>query len=181
MTEYRKTEYRNTRYGRPGCKDAVWKKGGKITGKDSEIWRIDQFGNNISYEEYGKTTKYGWDIDHTIPKAKGGSDELCNLLPVHFSKNRAMGERMDEKDKVAFFNAIREKRGIIRNKMHKFNFEEGKYAFVKEIPSSKEELAKIIKIEKKNIIVQFVGINYYSNILPDISLFNDVFEKRNHN
>jgi hypothetical protein len=71
-------------YGQPNCKNSVWNKGEKIRGLDPNIWRNDIFGNKINYNEHGKVTKYGWDIDHYIPKAKGGSNDISNLFAVHY-------------------------------------------------------------------------------------------------
>jgi hypothetical protein len=54
-------------------------------------WRIDDFGNPIYRADYGKQTQYGWEIDHRLPSALGGSDGLHNLRALHYSTNRSLG------------------------------------------------------------------------------------------
>ena len=45
------------------------------------------------YRQYGdRTSEYGWEIDHIIPKSKGGTDDICNLQPLHWDNNVAKGE-----------------------------------------------------------------------------------------
>jgi len=36
-------------------------------------------------------TTYGWQIDHTVPSARGGSNEPDNLEPLHWAANIAKG------------------------------------------------------------------------------------------
>lgn len=33
----------------------------------------------------------GWDIDHVVPRSRGGSDDLSNLRPAHARCNRSRG------------------------------------------------------------------------------------------
>ena len=78
-------------------KRAVWDKGRIIvqngTEYDPEIWRWDICGHVMKYSEHGNTdSKYGWEIDHIIPSAKDGSDELNNLQPLQWENNRRKGD-----------------------------------------------------------------------------------------
>ena len=167
---------KSTSYGRPGCKDAVWEYGIIIKDKNPELIRKDSFGNIINYEEHGKTTNFGWDIDHTIAKAKGGSDTIENLRPVHFSKNRSMGARMAGKDMIAWFKAIEQYRGIVIDKRLPFKFIIGKTVLVKQHPASNEQPAiiKDINIKQKIIKVRFLTRDYDEDIVLYKPLFRDI-------
>lgn len=42
--------------------------------------------------EYGKTTQYGWEVDHIKPVAHGGTDNVANLQALHWQNNRHKGD-----------------------------------------------------------------------------------------
>lgn len=67
--------------------DDVWKKafGSEETGKDCCDAPIEK-------SAYGKTGRYGWEIDHIKPRSKGGTDHPDNLQPLHRKNNRAKGD-----------------------------------------------------------------------------------------
>jgi CRISPR/Cas system Type II protein with McrA/HNH and RuvC-like nuclease domain len=74
-------------------KDQVWNKGKKVRGKNPDLYRKDIYGNEIYYHSYGKSTQMGWEIDHSKPQSKGGTDHLNNLQPMKTSANRSKGNR----------------------------------------------------------------------------------------
>jgi len=53
--------------------------------------RIDCNGRVICWSEYGKTTAYGWEIDHATATASGGPDVYGNLRARHWLGSRSAG------------------------------------------------------------------------------------------
>lgn len=71
---------------------SVWEKGEPIFGYSAQEYRRDAFGNTIAYSEYGnRQSDLGWEIDHIVPKAVGGTDALNNLRPLHYRANASLG------------------------------------------------------------------------------------------
>ncbi len=74
-------------------KDDVWEKGQPIRGKTKELYRKDKFGNTMYKPSYGKSSPMGWEIDHSKPQSKGGTDHLNNLQPLNTTTNRQKGNK----------------------------------------------------------------------------------------
>lgn len=74
-------------------KDDVWDKASKIRGKDSSLYRKDKFGNTMYYPSYGKNSGMGWEVDHSKPRAAGGTDHLNNLQALNTQANRSKGDK----------------------------------------------------------------------------------------
>jgi hypothetical protein len=158
-------------YGKPECKDSVWNKGKRIRGCDSNEWRKDIYGNKINYHEHGKLTEYGWEIDHYIPKAKCGSDDISNLHPLHYKQNRGMGMRMNTKDKLLWFHLLEQKYEI--PKEEKIKIKIGEIALVKQSPKTESQLAMIRDIDRKNKKVKIFWI--YGKYEEVIELYYPLF------
>lgn len=68
---------------------SVWQKATTVPGYDPTKWRKDRCGAWIEYVRHGDTSsEYGWEIDHEMPVARGGGDELANLQPLQWENNR---------------------------------------------------------------------------------------------
>ena len=67
--------------------EAVWSKGSPIDGYDARTWRRDKCGRAMKRDQRNREDEYGWEIDHIKPVALGGTDDLTNLQPLHWSNN----------------------------------------------------------------------------------------------
>jgi hypothetical protein len=76
--------------------EAVWQKG--TPEPDYSGFRKDACGASMQRSKYGKTEKWGWEIDHIKPVAKGGTDELSNLQPLQWENNRRKGDSYPKYD-----------------------------------------------------------------------------------
>ena len=59
-----------------------------IGGKNPNLYRKDKFGNVLYKPSYGKDSEMGWEIDHSKPKSKGGTDHPNNLQIMQTTANR---------------------------------------------------------------------------------------------
>lgn len=75
----------------------VWRKATEEPGANPDVWRRDRFGRLIRRGDYGnRESPFGWEIDHhPVPKARGGSDKVENLKPLHWHPNAAKGDKSD--------------------------------------------------------------------------------------
>ncbi len=73
--------------------NTVWSKARIDNSFNPGQFRRDVCGNLIAYRDYGNTnSQYGWEIDHKLPVAKGGNDEINNLQALQWQANRRKGD-----------------------------------------------------------------------------------------
>ena len=61
----------------------VWRKGHIDQEFNPEEWLRDDFNNLMCRIAYGDiASPFGWQIDHIVPVALGGANELSNLRPL---------------------------------------------------------------------------------------------------
>lgn len=73
----------------------VWNKARIVQGYNSAYVRADACGALIEWGRYGDiTSRYGWEIDHIMPKSLGGADVITNLQPLQWQNNRAKGDNL---------------------------------------------------------------------------------------
>jgi len=77
----------------------AWIGARKIAGYEhlADRMRIDAYDNIILWNEYGQMTKYGWEIDHELPKVHfpNLAQAPTNLRALHWRANRSKSDRID--------------------------------------------------------------------------------------
>jgi len=169
----------NTSYGQLGCAKAVWDNAPKIKGKDPEFYRKCHITGNALFRNcQGKAVEGGWDIDHCIPKALGGSDHIDNLKAVCYKKNREMGLSLRDKpeSELLYHSMLREKHGIPIGR-GSFRWSKtliGRTFAVKELPTSKNYRSATL-IEYTNLFA-YVAFHDWPDFQVRIPRANDLFE-----
>lgn len=74
-------------------KEDAWEHAHKIQGKNPDVYRKDDYGNTIYKSSYGKQSDMGWEIDHSFPKSKGGTDNSRNIKAVQWEENRKKSDK----------------------------------------------------------------------------------------
>ena len=74
-------------------KNKAWDKAKKVRGKNPETWRKDGHGNTLRYGSYSTQGKFGWELDHKNPKARGGTDSPRNIQALNTKENRKKGKK----------------------------------------------------------------------------------------
>ena len=159
-------------------KSSVWLKAKRIPGKDPAQWRKDAKGNLIRWIDYGKSTIHGWHIDHHIPQSKGGSDELCNLVPMQYAANIRKSNTVDRTNRSALVRALSAKPhayqegtkgGYIYSK--RLSLAIGDMYLVKQTPVTEARHAHIVRVKRTGIVVKWLSGGYEEEIEPDTKLF----------
>ena len=83
-----------TRWGGPFDHSVVDKVWAKARPSGTLGVAYDVCGATIHRADYGKTTTFGWEIDHKDPVANRGTDDLSNLQPLHWENNRSKGDQL---------------------------------------------------------------------------------------
>ena len=74
-------------------KQIAWENAKRIRGKNPNLYRRDRFGNQIYKPAYGTHGPQGWEVDHSHPVARGGTNSPRNLQAMQTTANRSKGKR----------------------------------------------------------------------------------------
>lgn len=73
-------------------KRVAWSRAFVVPGYDPTVWRRDEYRSWIRFADYGdRGSAYGWEVDHVIPLARGGTDIDSNLRALHWRANASLG------------------------------------------------------------------------------------------
>lgn len=153
------------KYGDIETKNYLWNNLDKVKEKDPNIYRLLD-SNVVLYREL--------DVDHIIPRSRGGSDELVNLQLLHYKINRRKSDKIDDTNRKIYHNAcVKKIGGLSTINVFQGDLKEGLILNVKQTPKVDEMPAKIIHINRKEkkVKVQFLDRNCSEFIFYDVRLF----------
>jgi len=170
VKRFRNVKLREIKYGSKECPRTVFNKGIIIPGKDPDMWRLDFQGKVIKFTERNSFGKYGWNIDHNIPRASGGSDLLYNLFPLNWKDNIKFSNKLTEERKTykrrVHFTDILLQIGENARKMQKKKLVVGSFIQARQSPKIKVwRQAEVISADKTNDCVEIFWVDGKNNEL----------------
>lgn len=73
--------------------DQTWGNTSKVRGENPDVYRRDAKGDVIYRSSYGQQSNMGWEVDHSNPKSKGGTDNPRNLQAMQWENNRRKSDK----------------------------------------------------------------------------------------
>ncbi|WP_157863031.1 HNH endonuclease signature motif containing protein [Desulfofarcimen acetoxidans] len=71
----------------------MWNKAAVVPECNQSEFRKDRCGALMRFADYDNVNSiFGWEIDHEKPVARGGTDDLDNLQPLHWRNNRGKSD-----------------------------------------------------------------------------------------
>ena len=71
-----------------GQQNTAWQNTPRVRGKNPNVYRRDVYGNEIYKPAYGTQGSKGWEVDHSHPQSRGGTDSSRNLQAMQTRANR---------------------------------------------------------------------------------------------
>lgn len=69
--------------------EMAWQNTPKVRGKNPNLYGRDVCGNKIYKPAYGTMGEKGWEVDHSNPRSRGGSNLSRNLQAMQTRANRS--------------------------------------------------------------------------------------------
>ena len=69
-------------------REIAWQNTRRVQGKNPNLYRRDVLGNEIYKPAYGTLGDKGWEVDHSNPQSRGGTNSPRNLQAMQTSANR---------------------------------------------------------------------------------------------
>ena len=168
------------KYGNPGCSHAVWRKAAVIAGRDPDMWRRDGLGHTIRFDDLKSTTSaFGWNIDHAVPRTRGGSDWIDNLQPLNRRANIQFSNTLSRDkpgyDKREHFKCLLRRLGENTKRKQDMRVDVGDVVWARQSPTIQVwRLARVMSAsqQKDQIIVRWQDAKYEDDLLFDERLFN---------
>lgn len=74
-------------------REIAWQNTGRVRGKNPNLYRRDVQGNEIYKPAYGTLGDKGWEVDHSNPRSRGGTNSPRNLQAMQSRANRRKGNK----------------------------------------------------------------------------------------
>ena len=71
----------------------AWEQAKPIRGKNPNLHRRDELGNEIYKPAFGTDGDKSWEVDHRKPVSRGGTDHSKNLRALQTDANREKGDK----------------------------------------------------------------------------------------
>lgn len=146
-------------------KKILWKNAPKIKGRNANKWRYDVYGKPVQYDQV--------EVDHIIPQALGGSDDIKNLQLLNKTDNIRKSNKLDDSNRILFHRALQQKEKYF-SKYYRFyrkQLKVGLQLLVKQTPVTKEVPATITAIHDKTVEVLLENRSKATTVVKDRRLF----------
>ena len=172
-----------TKYGSVGCSIAVWAKATIIEGFDPAVWRRDCAGQKIKFSKLSSpTSKWAWNIDHIVPRTRGGSDDLDNLQPLNRRCNIRFSNTLSRDkpgyDKRSHFCCLLKDMKENASKKQKLHLNVGDVVRARQAPTPNAfwRVAVVVSANKvaDQVIIKWTDAKYYDDLVYDDRLFEIV-------
>ncbi len=171
------------KYGSSDCAKAVWAKATIIPGLDPVVWRNDVLGKRIQFTMLNSTSsEWAWNIDHVVPRTRGGSDWLDNLQPLNRKDNISFSNKLS-RDKVGYdkrihFTCILKRMKQNASKQQNLKLSAGDVVSARQTPTTNAfwRVAIVVSANKSDdqVVVRWADSKYCDDLVYDDRLFEPV-------